>query len=1165
MKLEELRTESRFVFEDVPCEAFGGAAVRISAGRLFGRVEADAPFELAGQGQSLPFRVLETEADKDIALALQQGYIGQAVLSRTPQKQKDGKQFFNLYIVFFLCREYLGRLQVVLNPNAKTAMEKYGIIGAGAKTDEARLEQAFTFKDGTTGEDCFAFIRTSSRKALQHEEEKSAEKQENEITEKEETDGTEGQDGITPVKDPEAKEITSKSADQQDVLQIVGRDCSLFVRLEGEGMELHAVAYRAVFDKQLTPFLQLAYGKLSFSDERSYVAMRVREILSETPGYAAIWNEYASREGDFLLQNARAGGMVTVAGQYNLDKNGIWEVPVTGIFEPKYISKGDRLNAATELPIYMLDEQMTWDKWQTWLDMPDVDEAGGCEEETAQPPQKLKARRRTRPHLPIFEFRGQKEGVLYLKPETEGVKLDIGMMLFRSIGGDERQIERRSEARRRIEEAEMQNPRLALILGSADGQQVALTGSGERRHFEPMSALVQEKVFSHPPTVNQCRAIDIALNTPDIAIIQGPPGTGKTTVITAILERLNEIADKKNMKPGQVLITSLQHDAVNNVLERIRLNSMPTIKFGGRNSEASTLPMEEAVREWSTKLAADMEARHPELRTTEEERRLYDVFKLYVLSPSADRAKTLLQTARERTHDATLLREIDILLQDLHPSAIESEPLIGLVQRLRTDAVSFADDGATAALSLYNKLENSCADDEVINTLREAAVCEGAPDAALLSRLADVRVRLLTKLVPKPFYKEENVREDVVAVYQKVKAQLQRPQDAVAGVIYDFYRELRDNPYAVQEAAQAYCFAFAATAQQSERAEIKRAKGIDYISSKDVHTHASYKTVIVDEAARVNPGDLMIPLSQAEEHIILVGDQRQLPHMYDEEIFQSLREDGRIANEGDIKTSMFEHLWGKAHALTKADGIPRAITLDAQYRMHPLLGGFVSDNFYAPYGEGFTSPRPPEDFAQPLCEKAVQWVDLSTERGKDKRNYAGSLQRECEADYIVSKVREWTVREDAGEMDFGVISFYRGQADLIKSKLKDLGKRVRVGTVDEFQGMEFDVIFLSIVRSGRSFEDIDLTELERDVSGLPEEDERVQQHKNYVTDAGRKCYGFLNDHRLCVALSRQKRLLVVVGDAAMFEGQAARTASVCVPAMLNLYRLCQSEGSVVHG
>jgi len=175
--------------------------------------------------------------------------------------------------------------------------------------------------------------------------------------------------------------------------------------------------------------------------------------------------------------------------------------------------------------------------------------------------------------------------------------------------------------------------------------------------------------------------------------------------------------------------------------------------------------------------------------------------------------------------------------------------------------------------------------------------------------------------------------------------------------------------------------------------------------------------------------------------------------------------------------------------------------------------------------------------------------------------------RACEADYIVDTVWDYAQRQDARELDFGVISFYRAQANLIKSALEKrgaLGSRIRVGTVDEFQGMEFDVIFLSVVRTGRTIAQDDLRVFRREVSRM-----RGQEKEDYekeVRKLGAKYYGFLtSDNRLCVALSRQKRLLVAVGDAALFTGEDAQDAAArCVPAMRALYLRCEREGSVVH-
>ncbi len=70
---------------------------------------------------------------------------------------------------------------------------------------------------------------------------------------------------------------------------------------------------------------------------------------------------------------------------------------------------------------------------------------------------------------------------------------------------------------------------------------------------------VEKKIFKNDPTENQKKAIEIALNTPDVAIIQWPPGTGKTTVINAICERLFEEYPKdKNIK-GQILLCAQGH------------------------------------------------------------------------------------------------------------------------------------------------------------------------------------------------------------------------------------------------------------------------------------------------------------------------------------------------------------------------------------------------------------------------------------------------------------------------------------------------------------------------------------------------------------------------------------------------------------------------------
>ena len=120
-----------------------------------------------------------------------------------------------------------------------------------------------------------------------------------------------------------------------------------------------------------------------------------------------------------------------------------------------------------------------------------------------------------------------------------------------------------------------------------------------------------------------------------------------------------------------------------------------------------------------------------------------------------------------------------------------------------------------------------------------------------------------------------------------------------------------------------------------------------------------FRTVIVDEAARSNPLDLLIPMACAKWRIVLVGDHRQLPHLLEPDVEREIR---RVGPQEETRTalrqSLFEKLFIELREREKTDGVRRTVTLDTQYRMHPLLGQFVSEQFYVPHGEGFGSgPR----------------------------------------------------------------------------------------------------------------------------------------------------------------------------------------------------------------
>ena len=136
----------------------------------------------------------------------------------------------------------------------------------------------------------------------------------------------------------------------------------------------------------------------------------------------------------------------------------------------------------------------------------------------------------------------------------------------------------------------------------------------------------------------------------------------------------------------------------------------------------------------------------------------------------------------------------------------------------------------------------------------------------------------------------------------------------------------------------------------------------------------------------------------------------------------------------------------------------------------------------------------------------------------------------------------------------------------IQKKLGIYTDQVRVGSVDAFQGMEFDVIFLSVVRSHKNPHDIEWNLLNKDLSNADVESNEYKEWKEYVDLIGMKSYGFLtSENRLCVALSRQKKILIVVGDSNIFVGKEwAAISEKCVPAMKALYELAKNEGVIIN-
>lgn len=906
--------------------------------------------------------------------------------------------------------------------------------------------------------------------------------------------------------------------------------------------------------------LRLARGSVLFTDFtktgqiRALAAGAMNELTQESGSFLKQWDQYGSIEGEIFMKKAKAIGAIEHNGSPEKTQNGV----MFFLNEPPsdFLTQDDSIELTEEMPVYVQDPEMTWDRYREYVEEKIKEYSSGSGNSQGNSSENSRS-------IPLEIL---KKSSTSIELKLDAVPSNCKYLVW-STAGERSQIERRMRARTAIIEGRSANPLLGLLIEEGgilpDVQRVS--------RLKPLTPFVKEKIFKNDPTEKQIEAIDIALNTPDIALIQGPPGTGKTTVITAILERLNEEYDKSKSIRGNILVSGYQHDAVENIVSRLSVNSLPTVKFGRRSSDSEFTDdvSTDRINAWCTNVSEKIRINAPQIAQTKEQLKMTELFIAYTLSPSKNNTINLIKRVLNLPRNVVtpeITSQADDILNSIQSELIQIDPIsIRLIRSLRVKMSSFIDDGPERAMDILTGLESHLTEREC-RILTIASRWKRNQDLNFLPQLKEVKQDLLNRFNPVPDFKTEKPREDVLDLFSKVSSLLTeqlRSTNQQDAVLAEFVHELENNPEGLREAIEDYNLIFAATTQYSGSEFMARVK------TKHKENAISYDTVIVDEAARTSPRDLLIPMALAEKRIILVGDHRQLPHLIDEEVARMLEQQESSIDIGFIKKSMFEYLFNRLKKLEENDGVKRVVTLDAQYRTHPLLGDFVSNNFYNQYNEGFRSPLPVNHFNHRLKGiegKPAVWLDVPDKLGKEIM-IGTSRARSIEAIKIAKLLEEWINSEKGKGLSFGVISFYKSQVNEVFKCLKEYGitettqdgqwqvthkfrylddasERLRIGTVDSFQGMEFDVVLLSMVRS---------IDIENPPHWLSKEQDTHKKHQ--------RIFGHLmSENRLCVSMSRQKKVLILVGNADLAKSNLGSDA---VPALHNFYNLCRDYGVVL--
>lgn len=890
---------------------------------------AGQAYKLRIDGQQWSVALCDASTGKDLNFHLKRGC---AHLAEVMQVAKDGSAlvkviFFNGEIV------EIGDVEIGIDEHIESTAKKNGIRFNGAEELGSVLNDKCKISVG--GEDFFLLMSGPSAKADF------------------EADIPEDED----------------SPDSQAVVQEKYREFSIYgerVRIPVERRNVDKLkdiyfATKAVFmDNQKSEgSLRLARGAVLFSDYtktgriRALAAGAMSQLTKETGSYLKQWDEYGAIEGEMLLAKAKAVGRIDFHGTEQTTK-GV-KFFVSSI--PDQLTEGDEIEITSEQPLYLKNPDLTWEAYSKAL-----------EEEFAT----KKNQKKNDAEMPASVY------APILKISKTSIELDLPsipsgqMFLILSINGDKIQIERRMRARSAILEGRCANPLLGLLIEEGG----TLPDIQRVTKLKPLTSFVREKIFKHDPTPKQIEAIDVALNTPDIALIQGPPGTGKTTVVTAILERLNEEYDKTKLIRGQILVSGFQHDAVENIVARLSVNALPAVKFGKRSgdSEFTVDAITEKIDQWCSSIAESIRNKNPQIAQTEEQVRLAELFIAYSLCPSKSNTVSLMKRILGLPRDVIsedITSEAEEIINSLKTELKSNDPsTLRLVRALRVSEAAFEDDGAARAVDLLNKIEDESANLD-LSVLKKAARWRSGESLSFLSELRGLKESLLYRYLPSPNFRTEKPREDVLRLVATVSQLLEKKLSSTNkrdSILAEFLHELEDNPDGVREAIEDYNFVYAATIQQAVGKDIIRSKNknVRYDQQPEM---VKYDTVIIDEAARTSPRDLLIPMSLAEKRIILVGDHRQLPHLIDEEVTRALEGDDSSGPPVDVdfvKKSMFEYLFNRLKKLEEKDRIKRTVTLDAQYRTHPLLGDFVSNNFYRKYNEGYRSPLSASHFGHRL-------------------------------------------------------------------------------------------------------------------------------------------------------------------------------------------------------
>lgn len=241
------------------------------------------------------------------------------------------------------------------------------------------------------------------------------------------------------------------------------------------------------------------------------------------------------------------------------------------------------------------------------------------------------------------------------------------------------------------------------------------------------------------------------------------------------------------------------------------------------------------------------------------------------------------------------------------------------------------------------------------------------------------------------------------------------------------------------------------------------------------YTDINFDYIIVDEASKCNFNDLIVSLPRTKK-MVLIGDYLQLDPVSEDKDVSFLTDDQwehiQLSNFSQLIKPVVEEKFHKKTNYEKSNTIG---ILKKQYRMSEEIFEIIQSIYDSIDGFGIVDGK--KSYTNPNL-KYKNLLSLQCDGKESERDLEDSSRYNVkEIDMVVEIMKYVLNLKRAGSINninkVGIISFYKRQSTLINNKIvkiKDELKRnynvkVEVGTVDNFQGREFDLVILSCVRT----------------------------------------------------------------------------------------------------